>query len=157
MKQIRVREARERDLGLFRKLQAEFAEDPENEGTLVKYEEENCEFFDALFNMYVDSSHGFVLFVAEWGMIVVGALRSEAKFKMGDIANVWFAYVSQAGQKNGIEEALFEAAIEKVKEQGYNGITFGTPSVGKWVEVAESHGLTPFMLNLGREFEADVE
>jgi ribosomal protein S18 acetylase RimI-like enzyme len=153
MKTIRVREAKARDLGLFRKLQAEFSDDPDNANTLVKYEEETHEFFDSLFNMYVESDNGFVLFVGEWGMIVVGALRGEAKFQMGSVANVWFAYVSEEGRDAGIEEALFKEALSRVKDQGYNGITFGTPTVGQWTEVAESHGLSPFMLNYSREFD----
>ena len=152
MKTIRVREAKSRDLGLFRKLQAEFSEDPDNANTLVKYEEDTHEFFDELFNMYVESDNGFVLFVGEWGMIVAGALRTEAKFQMGDVAAVWFAYVSKEGRDQGIEEALFEEMIKRIQEQGYNGITFGTPAVGAWTEVAEKHGLNPFMLSYAREF-----
>jgi len=155
MKKIRVREAKPRDLGLFRKLQAEFSADPDNEGTLVKYEPETYEFFDGLFNLYVEDDSGFILFVGEWGMIVAGALRAEAKFKMGDVANIWFAFVSTEGRDSGIEEALFEETMKRLQEQGYNGVTFGTPTVGKWTEVAENFGFNPFMLTFSKEFSQE--
>lgn len=144
MKTIRVREAKPRDLGLFRKLQGEFFDDPENSGAVAQ---NNSEFFDTLFHTLVESDDGFILFVAEKGMIVVGPVHTDAKLRFNKLGNIWTAVVSADSRDLGIEMALFVEAKKLAMDKGYDGLSFASPSVGTWSEVAEDSGFEPLMIH----------
>ena len=143
---IRVRDAKPRDLGLFRKLLSDSFSDEENAGLLVESSEETMVFFDELFKSAI-----FVLFVADKGMLMVNETQSPATFKMGKLASIMSAYVTPDARDEGIENALFLEAKKRVTDLGYNGLIFATPSVGTWQETAENFGLEPFMLHMSTE------
>ena len=143
---MRVRDAKARDIGLFRKLQAEYFADPENEGLLVEPDERSAEFFDALFNTCVEEDEGIALFVSDTGMLVASPLVTPTSLKPGRTANIWFAHVSEKARDTGVEEALFAEVKKRLTELRFDAVMFSTPSVGKWVAVAEEEGFEPFSL-----------
>lgn len=154
---IRVREGKLSDKGLFRKLQKQYLNDPENEGVLLADTAESETFCDSMFTVAVESEGGFVLFVADKGVVVVTEMTTPGTFKMGKMALIWLAYVSLDGRDQGIEEALFKATVELTKALGYDGVTFSAPSVGKWVEVAEENEFSPFMLHQVKDLREEPD
>jgi GNAT superfamily N-acetyltransferase len=139
---IRVRDSKPRDLGLFRKLLSDSFADEENEGLLVDGDENTMSFFDELFKSAVA-----VFFVADKGMLMLSENRSPASFKLGKVASVMAFYVTTDARDQGIEEALLSAAVNRAKELDFGGLTFSTPSVGKWQTVSEELEFEPFMLH----------
>jgi ribosomal protein S18 acetylase RimI-like enzyme len=139
---IRVRDAKPRDLGLFRKLLSDSFSDKENEGLLVIGDEKTIAFFDELFKSAIA-----VFFVADKGMLMLSENLSPASFKVGKLASVMASYVTPDARDQGIEEALLGAAVDRSKELDFGGITFSTPSVGKWQSVSEDLEFEPFMLH----------
>ena len=59
----------------------------------------------------------------------------------------------------GIEDILIDTAKQVTRDMGYGGITFASPSVGKWIDAVEGSGFEPFMihyvLDLGVDDESD--
>lgn len=155
---IRIRDAKDRDLGLFRKLLDEFLTDPDNENFLVEADSDETKFyFDEMFKTSVDLDDSFVIFVADKACLAACSLRAGVKFKQGFVATIWMAHVSKDVRDEGIEEALFKEAKKRLNSLGFDAITFASPSVGKWVETAEEIGFEPFMLHQILKLEGDED
>jgi GNAT superfamily N-acetyltransferase len=124
VKKIRVRVAKERDLGLFRKLWREFLVEHYEVGSKVLVDE-NMPLFEQIFNMYVSGEEkGVVLFVGEcavamWGTPGEMSIRTE----LDPIATGWGIYVQPDQRGEDISTKFLEVARDKLKELGFKVIT----------------------------------
>jgi ribosomal protein S18 acetylase RimI-like enzyme len=147
LKNIRVREAKPRDVGLFKKLWGEYLNDPENANLLVAWDETSQAAFERVFNNIVENEEGFVFFVADKALMLVSYWEESVSFKAGKIAQILGAYVRPDARDRGIEQALLNAAKDRLESEGFGAMTIAAPSVGTWVEVAEELEFKPFMLH----------
>ena len=147
LKKIRVREAKLRDIGLFKKLwQAGIDEFTSGKGTTA--------FFEELFNKYVETDNGFVLLVADKGVLVAG--ETDAQFESaGTIAQIWGVYVSKDFRDQGIELAMINEAKLKFKALGYSIVALATFSAQEITEVIIEAGFKPLMVHHILSEEAD--
>lgn len=124
VKKIRVREAKARDLGLFRKLWAEFLQDQAGKGAKVADSARSLRFFEKLFDIYAAGAfEGTVLLVADKGILMWGDAGSPVEYKDGKTAMAWGSYVVPVENEAAIYEALETKAIEVLLEQGFKGVT----------------------------------
>jgi GNAT superfamily N-acetyltransferase len=122
LKKVRVREAKERDLGLFRKLWKAFLTEQRGRGAAMLPSSHNMEIFDALFNLYVveKSFKGFILFVGEQAILMAGNPVSEFESSLGEVCYGWGAYVAPEYRGKKIGKELYSVAREKILEMGFD-------------------------------------
>lgn len=121
-KKIRVREAKSRDIGLFRKLWTAFLTENEKNGAIVRASEKNVAVYERLFNLYVEGkAAGVVLFVADHSVLMWGDGGSpfEATAK---VAQAWGTYVKEDKRKTGIAKAMRTEALKKLHALGFEKI-----------------------------------
>jgi hypothetical protein len=122
MKKIRVRAAKERDIGLFRKLWKELLDQNVNNGSIISSDKKSLELFEFLFNSYVEQTlEGTVLFVGEKGILMWGEPASTIQYSKGKVVAAWGHYVSP-DDTEGVEEALLTRAEAWAKEKGFSGV-----------------------------------
>ncbi len=118
LKKIRVREAKFRDLGLFKKLWAGLLEQQEKEGSHIVANEQSLCLYEGLFRAYVEQGmEGFVLFVADKGVLMWGETNAPLDYG-GKAAMVWGCYVVP-GAPVEIANALSLRAMERAKEHEF--------------------------------------
>jgi GNAT superfamily N-acetyltransferase len=121
LKNIRVREAKARDRGLFRKLWKKFMEEQAGKGELILPNEKNLDFYTSLFNLYVSGEvQGTVLFVADQAVSMWGDQVSYLDQKPGRGASCWGMYVEPENRRRGISNAFHEKAKEILAAQGFD-------------------------------------
>jgi ribosomal protein S18 acetylase RimI-like enzyme len=142
MKNIRVRDAKVRDIGLFRSLWSrcinELKDKDKFPSSSVK---DSMEFFENLFNLYTESSDGFVLFVADKGVLVAGKAEAEK-----DTAQIFGVYVAPNDKSQEISKALLGEAKSRLEENKYSVVTLAILPFSDEVTLAANElGFKPFI------------
>lgn len=120
LKNIRVREAKDRDIGLFKKLWLELLVDQEKAGSVVRADEQTLSFYETLFNAYLNHNlPGTVLFVADKAVLMWGDSGSPLSYPEKTVT-AWGHYVVPESNPR-IEEKLILTATEWAREQGFGG------------------------------------
>ena len=124
MKNIRVRKARSRDLGIFIKLWKSYLNEAYEHGSGVPPSEENIEFFRTIFNLYVNGTEkGVVLFVGEGAVLLLGtAGASPIKTDHDPVAQGWGMYVAPELRGNKVSQVLYEEGFKQLKEMGFKTV-----------------------------------
>ena len=124
LKNIRVREAKERDLGLFRKLWMGLLEEQEAKGSTTKATKKTLAVFENIFQAYVEGKYeGIVLFIADKAVLMWGDSGVGIDYSKGKIASGWGTYVALDARKKGLSKAIRKRGNELLKEKGFSGIT----------------------------------
>ena len=129
LKKIRVREAKPRDIGLFKKLWREFLIEQQQMGSVVVGDSDrNLEIFTNIFRMYVDPDvpedakyDGIVLFISEVAVMMAGDPGTNIEMSIAHKpANVWGLYVvpDQRGKALGLK--LYQDGFKRLKEMGFD-------------------------------------
>jgi hypothetical protein len=146
LKKIRVREAKARDIGLFKKLWLELLEKQHSEGSVVLAGDQTLAFYEALYTAYIDGRfEGVIFFVADKGVLMWGDSGSPLQYP-GKTVTAW----GHMAHDDKINEALLEAADTWAKEKGFEGIIAQTP-----VQVPPSDGFTPFAALVYRVIDSE--
>lgn len=120
-KKIRIREAKARDLGLFRKLWKAHLELNEKNGSVVCPTDKNLATLETLFEHYVGGGmQGVVLFIADYAVFMAGD-GPAADFNCGKTAHLWGCYV-EPGKEVG--EQLVNEGLKRLKDKGFNTAVF---------------------------------
>ena len=131
LKKIRVREARPRDVGLFRSLWSQFLREQQEAGSIIRGDsEKNLEIFTNVFKTYVDKEaseydqhNGIALFIGEVAVLLVGASGNSVEMTIGRRpARVWGIYVIPDQRDKGIEVKLYEEAFKRLREMGFDAV-----------------------------------
>jgi ribosomal protein S18 acetylase RimI-like enzyme len=130
LKHIRVREAKPRDIGLFKKLWSAYLKEQSELGNLVEASDFNLEVYANIFKMYIDPNHeapldGAVLFVADKGVIMWGSPGASLETKLGVLAQGWGQYVTPDARQSGIATAMVAEMIKKLRERGFDTLMGG--------------------------------
>lgn len=137
LKKIRVREAKARDIGLFKKLWQDGIEESDSgKGSTV--------FFEELFDQYVESGEGFILLVADKGVLIAGEAKTQFE-AVGTIAQIWGIYVSKDFRGQGIELAMLNEAKSKLKSQGHATVALAIRPDQEIVEAVGEAGFRQLM------------
>lgn len=127
-KKIRIREAKARDVGLFRKLWKAYLESNEKCGSSVAVTDRNLILPGRVFESYVDAPTatlpaltGIVLFVADYAVLMAGESPAPLDYTCGKVAHLWGVYV-QPGHEVG--EQLVTEGLKRLKEKGFNTVLF---------------------------------
>lgn len=121
---IRVREAKPRDRGLFRKLWKEYLKDQVKKGGDILPTKNNLDKFEMIFDKYVNKElPGVVLFVADHAVAMFGS-RGEEVFDINieKPAQGWGTYVKPEARRHNIGTKIREVAVEKLRELGFKNI-----------------------------------
>jgi len=122
LKKIRVRKAKERDIGLFRKLWGQLLEQNTEQGSIIVPNSNLLSLSEEYFNLYVNNIYeGIVLFVADKGVLMWGETNSLLEYKPGNLVVGWGFYVVP-DSSDEIEKALFSYAENWAREKGYDGV-----------------------------------
>jgi len=123
-KKIRVREAKPRDLGLFRKLWVEFLKEQSEKGSFILNTEHNLRVYEAVFNLYTEKTiPGTVLFIAEDAVLMWGqAGKDELETDLGVIAQGWGTYIKADSRGKGYSKAIRAEGQKRLKELGFDTI-----------------------------------
>ena len=129
-KKIRIREAKPRDTGLFRKLWKAYLESNEKAGSAVCPTDKNIIGPEGLFARYVKDPSvegwvspldGVVLFVADYAIFMAGQAGTNIDYNCGKVANLWGVYV-QPGKDVG--DQLVAEGLKRLKEKGFDTVLF---------------------------------
>jgi hypothetical protein len=124
VKKLRVREAKARDVGLFRKLWADFLRDQVEQGAKVADNARSLKFFEKLFEIYVMGAYeGTALLVADKGILMWGDAGSPIEYTAGKTAIAWGSYVAPVENRVEIYAALETRALEVLREKNFKGVT----------------------------------
>lgn len=134
LKKIRVREAKVRDIGLFKKLWMKFLEAQHESGSLILPTEKNLDFAVGLFKSYVDEdlpaetrSEGVVLFVSDVAVLFYGDINLPYDVSIGKkVAYGWGYYVEPEHRGKGILKEMQKYALEKLSNMGFDAILGNT-------------------------------
>jgi len=120
---IRIRAAKPRDRGLFKKLWKAFLEEECKGGGIILPTEENLEVSAVLFDSYMDGSFdGVVLFVADKAVLMWGDPGWTFETSLGKAALFWGIYVDPEYREKDIANELTKAAVDKLKALGFNNL-----------------------------------
>jgi len=118
---IRVREAKPRDRGLFKKLWKSYLEEERETGGIMLPTEANIETSAVMFDNYVDGTYeGVVLFVADKAVLMYGDPGMVFETTLGKVAWGWGIYVHPDFREKGIAKELTKAAVDKLISLGFN-------------------------------------
>jgi len=149
LKRIRVRAAKARDIGLFKKLVMEAMQEQEKQGSIMRAGDGTLAVCEQLFHMYLDEDlEGVVLFVADRGLLLWGDAASTMDSSLGKVITAWVTYVVP-GSPEGVREALSQHAEEWAKEHGFEGI-----QVNSFRESPPMEGYEPVVTVLYREIRS---
>lgn len=119
LRNIRVRPAKMRDLGLFRKLWTQLLEAQARQGSLR--DAKAMTLYELLFNQYLEQKlNGTVLFVADQGVLMWGDHGPLDVYKEKTVA----AWGDFSNGNPSIKAALLEKAEEWAKDQGYVNVLY---------------------------------
>ena len=122
LKKIRIRKAKSRDIGLFRKLWISLLKKNVEEGSIIIPTSEAMAMYETMFDRIVDGDlDGIVLFIADKGVLMWGPNESLFEYSPGNLVFAWGHYVVPDSLE-GIEEALLKEAEIWAREKGYSGI-----------------------------------
>lgn len=134
LKTIRVREAKPRDVGLFRKLWTQFLYGQKEQGSVR--DEKALGLYEHLFHLYMSKeAEGIVLFVADKGVLMWGdngpllaypekTLSAWGDFSDGnpEIKAALVAHAEEWAKSNGYVNVLYETFGATVAPEGYTEI-----------------------------------
>jgi hypothetical protein len=150
LKKIRVREAKPRDIGLFKKLWAEHLEASAKAGSIIAATEKTLDVYVKLFNMYLAGDYeGVVLFVADKGVLMYGDAGAPLEHVHGRMVTDWGHY-STSGAPEGLEDALQTHAQAWAVEHGFDGVL-----VDAYGESKHPAGFTPVITVLYKALEKE--
>lgn len=119
LRNIRVRPAKLRDLGLFRKLWTQLLAAQATQGSLR--DTKSMALYELLFNQYIEQKlNGTVLFVADQGVVMWGDHGPMDVYKEKTVA----AWGDFSNGNPFIKAALLEKAEEWAKSQGYVNVLY---------------------------------
>ncbi len=151
MKTPRIREAKPRDIGLFKKLWKLYLEEQHAQGTVILPTAENLEVYVNIFKMYVDpdipeeaQQEGVVLFIGEVAMIMWGDADSVVETALGKTACGWGVYVMPDHRGKGLSDLLHKETVKRL-------IEFKFDTVYGFVSTENTHGFDA--LKRGTELE----
>lgn len=119
---IRVREAKQRDKGLFRKLWKSYLKDQHKKGSDILPTAANLDKFELIFEKYVSGEfEGIVLFVADDAVLMWGS-QGEPAFETNykKPATAWGTYVGEKLRGKGVSKELRKIAAQKLREKGFD-------------------------------------
>ena len=122
LKNIRVREAKPRDVGLFKKLWRKYMEQQQDLGSPILASDSNLELMTKFFDAYVDpesSVDGVVLFIADVAVIMWGDTGSYFETSYGKTAYGWGIYVESEHRGKGMSKMLYEEMFKRLREKGF--------------------------------------
>lgn len=132
LKKPRVRLAKPRDIGLFKKLWRLYLEEQTENGSLLLPVEENVDVFANIFRMYIDPTipedaqkDGVVLFISDVAFIMWGDSGDMVKTKLGRTAYLWGVYVKPEYRRKGLSEMLHKEAMKHLLSMGFESL-YGT-------------------------------
>ena len=115
IKNPRVRVAKPRDVGLFRKLWKLFLEEQKEMGGVILPNEQNLEIFTNLFKIYTDPDpeeeaklDGVVLFIGEVAVMMWGDPDVPIETTLGKTAYAYGIYVLPDNRQQGLSNLLHE-------------------------------------------------
>lgn len=125
LKKIRVRAAKPRDIGLFKKLWGDFLKEQETLGSMIKGSERNLDIFTTIFTKYVEEKdyEGVALFIGEVAVLMAGDNGTQAELTIGHKpANVWGIYVAPDQRGKGLGVKLYEEGFKQLKAMGFDAV-----------------------------------
>jgi GNAT superfamily N-acetyltransferase len=127
MSKVRVRKAKPRDLGLFRKLWQKFMEDNYELGHLVLPSKQNLDVACIYFDKYVSGeAEGIVLFVANDAVLMWGDDLSPIETRLEKPAQGWGVYVAPQRRRQGVSMIMREEGKKMLIEMGFTHVTGST-------------------------------
>jgi GNAT superfamily N-acetyltransferase len=143
MKKIRVREAKPRDRGLFKKLWKLYLEEEHERGGVVLPTDENVEVAATLFDRYLgEDFDGVVLFVADKAVLMYGDAGMFYKTSLGKVATPWGIYVDPEVRNLSVATELTKAAVEKLTALGFDHL-FGDVLLGNEASIKAIEHVVP--------------
>ena len=122
-RKIRVRDAKPRDIGLFKKLWRANLEENEALGSIVASTEKNLATVEATYNLYTSGElDGFAFFVGDYGVLLVGATGAAVEHNCGKTAMLWGMFVREDKRKGGVATALVTEAKKRLKAAGFDTV-----------------------------------
>jgi len=122
-RKIRVRDAKPRDIGLFKKLWRSNLEENEKAGSIVASTEKNLASVEATYNFYISGElEGFAFFVGDYGVLLVGTTGAAAEYNCGKTAMLWGMFIREDKRKGGVATALIEEAKKRLKAAGFDSV-----------------------------------
>lgn len=122
-RKIRVRDAKPRDIGLFKKLWLDNLKENEKAGSIVATTEKNLAMIEATYNLYTSGElDGFALFVGDYGVLLAGATGAAVEHNCGKTAMLWGMFVREDKRKGGVATALVEEAKKRLKVTGFDSV-----------------------------------
>ena len=126
LKKIRVREAKPRDVGLFKKLWGEFLIEQEKLGSMIKGSEKNLDIYTSVFSKYVDPESGYegvAMFIGEVAVVMAGDNGTNAELTIGrKPAAVFGVYVAPDQRGKNLGAKLYEECFKKLKDMGFDAV-----------------------------------
>lgn len=145
LKKIRVRDAKSRDVGLFRKLWAKYLKEQHKHGSLIIPDDHNLNVGVNLFNLYVGKElDGSVLFVSDVAVMMWGDMGSPYHLSVGDrVAYGWGIYVEPEHRGRGIGDALHKGTVERLGAMGFEALIGNLMDGDEHAETSLRRGVAP--------------
>jgi ribosomal protein S18 acetylase RimI-like enzyme len=131
LKKFRVRQAKPRDVGLFKSLWSRFLAEQEGLGSIIRGSERNLEIYTSVFSKYVNIDpdtekpeyEGIVLFISEIAVVMAGDNGVKADLTIGQKpANVFGLYVAPDQRGKNLGAKLYEECFKKLKDMGFDAV-----------------------------------
>lgn len=127
-KEPRVREAIERDKGLFRKLWGEFQKESHEMGHWVLPTKANLDVATFFFEQYTTKqAEGIVLFIANDAVLMWGTDMSPVETVFEKPAQGWGIYIKPERRREGLSLLIRDAGKEKLSSMGFTHVVGSTP------------------------------
>ena len=126
-KKPRVRTAKARDKGLFRKLWMKFLEDNAAAGYPMTASKQNLDAYTNVFERYVNNElEGIVLFIAQNAVVMAGADGSPIEHVYEKPAQGWGIYVDPDRREDGLGSILIAEVVKRLKSLGFSHLIGST-------------------------------
>ena len=121
---LRVREAKPRDLGLFKKLWVQFMENQQAYDADVGVTERNIELYCNMFDHFVNNPEdGIVLFIGENAVLMWGSAGdSPFETNCGRTATAWGVFVEDKLRGKGAGDLLRQHAKKVLYDRGFDTV-----------------------------------
>lgn len=127
MAKVRVRKAKERDKGLFRKLWQRFMEDNFEMDGLILPTKNNLDVANFYFDKYVSGeAEGIVLFVANDAVLMWGDDLSPIETRLEKSAQGWGVYVAPERRRQGVSMVIREEGKKMLRNMGFTHVLGST-------------------------------
>lgn len=130
IKKPRVRAAKPRDIGLFKKLWKLYLEERFEQGGVILPSDENVETYTNLFKLYTNPDlpedmkiDGIVLFIGEVALIMCGDPDMPFETRLGKTAYAFGVYVMPDQRRQGLFNLLYEEAKKRLNGFGFEHVT----------------------------------